>query len=342
MPVLERRPEGLYCPSGNFYIDPWKPVDRAIITHGHSDHARWGMGHYLCTKQSEPILRLRLGDDIKIQAVDYGESIHIDGATLSLHPAGHITGSAQVRIDVNGEVWVVSGDYKTEPDKISTPFELIKCHGFVTETTFGLPVYRWESEPATMAEIDRWWALNQEQGKASVLFGYALGKAQRILAGVDRAIGPIYVHGAVASVNEACRQAGIDLPECKPVSEAPAGTDWSKTLIIAPPSANGTPWMRRFKDVSTGFASGWMAIRGARRRRSVDRGFVLSDHVDWPSLMQTVSATGAECVWTTHGYADIVARYLTEQGLSSRSIATEFVGETSDASQTPEEDPTDA
>jgi putative mRNA 3-end processing factor len=242
-----------------------------------------------------------------------------------------------VRVEENGEVWVVSGDYKTEPDKVCTPFELVRCHGFVTETTFGLPVYRWEREPAIMAHINQWWMQNQRAGKASILYAYALGKAQRILAGIDRAIGPVYVHGAVAALNAACRRAGIDLPDSHLAIGAASGTDWSRALILAPPSANNTPWMRRFGDTSTGFASGWMAIRGARRRRSVDRGFVLSDHVDWPSLLATVTATGAECVWTTHGYADIVARYLTEQGLHARAISTEFIGESVDVTVTPED-----
>lgn len=342
MPVLEARPEGLYCPAGDFYVDPWRPVERAVVTHGHSDHSRWGMRQYLATRQSEPIMRARLGDEIDLQTLEYGESLTIGSAKVSLHPAGHIPGSAQVRIESAGEVWVVSGDYKSEPDRVCEPFEPVPCHGFVTETTFGLPVYRWSSERATMAEIDAWWRGNQSQGKASVLFGYALGKAQRILAGVDPSLGPIYVHGAVAAMNEACTEGGVRLPKWRRVSEAPPGETWSDALILAPPSANGTPWIRRFKDVSTGFASGWMAIRGARRRRAVDRGFVLSDHVDWNSLLAAVRATGAETVWTTHGYADIVARYLCETGLDAKPVATEFVGEAVDTLGEPEEEIADA
>lgn len=331
MPVLEVRSEGLYCAEGDFYIDPWRPVERAVITHGHSDHARWGMKRYLCTEQSAPILRARLGSDIQIQSVNFGERLVLNGATVSLHPAGHIVGSAQVRIEIEGEVWVVSGDYKTEPDKVCTPFELIPCHGFITETTFGLPVYRWRPESETMREVDQWWQENQRAGRTSVLFGYALGKAQRLLEGVDNSIGPIYVHGAVHSMNKACALAGASISNYPTVSEAPSGFAWSEALVVAPPSANGTPWMRRFKEVSTGFASGWMAIRGPRRRRGVDRGFVLSDHVDWPSLLETIKATGAETVWTTHGYSAIVARYFNELSLDARSIETEFVGEESDS-----------
>ncbi len=327
-PLLSLRKEGLYCAAGDFYIDPWRPVERAVITHGHSDHARWGMKGYLCSTPSVPILRHRLEEGAKITGVDFGEERLINGVTVSFHPAGHIPGSAQVRVEHQGQVWVASGDYKTEPDATSEPFEPIRCHGFVTETTFGLPIYQWRPEAEVMGQINDWWRANQEQGRASVLFGYALGKAQRVIGGVDAGIGPIVVHGAVEVMNRACIEAGVKLPQTMTVSEAEKGFDWSRCLIVAPPSANGTPWMRRFGTVSTAFASGWMAIRGARRRQALDRGFVLSDHVDWQALLDTVEATGAEQVWTTHGYAEQTARYLREErGLDARAIETEFRGE---------------
>ena len=285
-----------------------------------------------------PILQTRLGPEINVRGLDYGSSLSIGNAKVSLHPAGHILGSAQVRIEVNGEVWVVSGDYKTEADPTAEPFEPVKCHTFITETTFGLPIYQWKPQALVFDEINAWWTANQAQGKASLLMGYSLGKSQRILAGVDASIGPILIHGALSRLTEVYREQGIALPETPNAMEFGRGFDYSQALIIAPPSVQGTAWLRRFGDFSTAFASGWMAIRGARRRRAVDRGFVLSDHVDWPSLLSTIEATGCERVWTTHGYAAPVARHLLEKGLDARPIETRFVGETADpAAEEPEE-----
>lgn len=331
-PVLQLKPEGLYCEAGDFYVDPWRPVERAIVTHGHSDHASWGHHYYLCSKPSAPILNVRLGEEIRIQALDFGEEITIGGAKISLHPAGHILGSAQVRVEVSGEVWVVSGDYKTEADPTTEPFEPVKCHTFITETTFGLPIYRWRPKALIFDEINAWWTENQAKGKASLLMGYSLGKAQRILAGVDASIGPILIHGALTRLTDVYRDQGINLPQTRNALEFGRGFDFSKALVLAPPSVQGTPYLRRFGDFSTAFASGWMAIRGARRRRAVDRGFVMSDHVDWPALMASIEATGCERVWTTHGYAATVARYLTQKGLDARPIETRFVGESADPS----------
>lgn len=331
-PVLQLRPEGLYCEAGDFYVDPWRPVERAIVTHGHSDHASWGHRHYFCSTPSAPILRVRLGEEINLEAMDFGQSQTFGNAKVSLHPAGHILGSAQVRIEVNGEVWVVSGDYKTEADPTTEPFEPVRCHTFITETTFGLPIYRWTPQVQIFDEVNAWWAENQIKGKASLLMAYSLGKAQRILAGVDASIGPILIHGALTRLTQVYRDQGIALPETRNAMEFGKGFDFAKCLILAPPSVQGTPWLRRFGDISPAFASGWMTIRGARRRRAVDRGFVLSDHVDWPSLMASIEATGCERVWTTHGYAAPVARHLTEKGLDARPIETRFVGETADPS----------
>lgn len=289
------------------------------------------MRHYLAHEASVPIMRTRLGDEISIEGVGYGQTIQQGDAKVSLHPAGHIVGSAQVRVEVGGEVWVVSGDYKVEADQTCPPFEPVLCHGFVTETTFGLPIYQWEPEETVVGQIREWWRLNQAAGRSSIIFAYSLGKAQRIIAGVGNDLGPIVCHGAVASMNLACEFSGLQLPAWTTVSEMEGKGDWSQCLIVAPPSAAGTPWMRRFGDHSSAFASGWMTIRGARRRRAVDRGFVMSDHVDWPSLMSAVEATGAETVWTTHGYADVVARWLTEEkGLNALPLRTEFVGESAD------------
>lgn len=321
---------GLFCEAGGFYVDPWRPVDRAIVTHAHSDHARWGMKRYLCSAESERVLRLRLEEGAKIDTLAYGEAVSMNGVKVSLHPAGHILGSAQVRIEHQGRVTVVSGDYKTEPDLTCTPFEPIRCDTFITESTFGLPIYRWPLEREVFEQINAWWRGNQAKGKASLLMGYALGKAQRGLSGVDPSIGPIFLHGAVQKLTEAYRAQGVLLPETREVWEVEKGFDWSQALIVAPPSAAGSPWLRRFGDHSTAFMSGWMAIRGTRRRRAVDRGFVLSDHVDWPSLLSSIKETGAERVWVTHGYTATVVRYLEEQGIDARVLSTEFEGEQDD------------
>lgn len=327
--VLSITDRGLYCEAGEFYIDPWTPVDRAVITHAHGDHARWGSRAYLGSREGERVLRTRLGPDARIRAVNFGEVVDLNGVRVSLHPAGHILGSAQVRVEHRGEVWVVSGDYKTEPDPTCTPFEPIACHTFVTESTFGLPIYRWAPQAETFAEVAAWWRDNRDAGRASVLYGYALGKAQRLLAGlIDADVGPIYTHGAVERLNQDYRDSGIALPPTTHAGSAPRGADRVGALIVAPPSAAGTTWLRRFGTISTAFASGWMRIRGARRRRSLDRGFVISDHVDWPALLGAIEATGAQRVWVTHGYREPVVRWLAERGIEAQAVASRWEGET--------------
>jgi putative mRNA 3-end processing factor len=318
---------GLYCPTGDFYIDPWQPVARAVITHAHSDHACPGSAAYLATRDSERVLRTRLGADAHIETLAYGEIVSINGVDVSFHPAGHILGSAQVRVAYRGQVWVVSGDYKTDPDVTCAPFEPVRCHTFMTESTFGLPIYRWPPQASVLAQINDWWRRNQEAGRASILYAYALGKAQRLIAGLDPTIGPIFVHGALVRITEDYRASGVALPPVQYVGDAPRGFDWSQALILAPPSAHGTPWLRRFGPFSTGFASGWMRIRGTRRRRAIDRGFVLSDHADWPGLLAAIDATGAERVWVTHGYAAVLVRWLQEQGRDAAVLQTRFEGE---------------
>ena len=335
--ILELTDNGLYCAGGDFYVDPWRPVDRAVITHAHSDHACPGSRAYLTARPGEALLRARAGGEAAIQALDYGESVVLDGVRVSLHPAGHILGSAQVRIESGGEVWVVSGDYKLEPDPTCAAFEPVACDTFVTESTFGLPIYRWPPEAEVFAEIQSWWAANQQAGKASVLFAYSLGKAQRVLAGLDSVAGPIYTHGAVEKYCRHYREAGIALAPTTQADAAPAATDWSRALILAPPSANGTPWIRRFGPLSTGFASGWMRIRGARRRRSLDRGFVLSDHADWPGLMSAIRLSGASRVWVTHGYRAPVVEWLKQQGIDAQAVETRFDGEQDETGADPAE-----
>ena len=318
---------GLYCEAGDFYIDPWMPVDKALITHAHGDHARWGSRTYICASESERVLNTRLFN-ANITTRTWGEPFSLNGVRLSFHPAGHILGSAQIRVEYRGETWVVSGDYKTEPDPTCTAFEPVKCNVFITESTFGLPIYRWTPQSETFSEIAAWWRGNREAGRASVIFAYALGKAQRILAGLmDMAEGEFYTHGAVERLNRDYRDGGVPLPHTTYAASVPKGHSWAGALIVAPPSAAGSTWLRRFGTASTAFASGWMRVRGARRRRSVDRGFVLSDHVDWPALMTAVEATGAERVLVTHGYRDPVVRALRERGLSADSLASRWEGE---------------
>lgn len=327
--LLQSTPRGLYCAAGDFHIDPWRPVDRAIITHAHSDHARPGHTHYLAHRAAEGVLRIRLGE-IDLQCVEYGEVLHINGVRLSLHPAGHVLGSAQVRIEHRGEVWVVSGDYKVEPDPTCAPFEAVRCDAFVTESTFGLPVYRWPAQRTVFADLDAWWRDNAAAGRASVVYAYSFGKAQRILSGVDASIGPIVCHGAVETLNRAYRAAGVDLPGTRLVTEMADKAQLRQSLVIAPPSAQATPWLRRFGEHRDAFASGWMLLRGARRRRAVDRGLVLSDHADWPGLLSAIAGTGAQRIYVTHGYVPVMVRWLGEQGFDARPMESEYGGEQED------------
>lgn len=334
--LLTLTPDGLWCETGGFHVDPWRPVARAVVTHAHSDHARSGSDRYLAAAPGETILRARLGA-IRLDTLAYGESRRIGGVTVSLHPAGHVRGSAQVRIERGGEVWVVTGDYKVDPDPVAGPFEPVRCDVLISECTFGLPVYRWPDPDAVFADIDAWWAANQDAGRTSVLFGYSLGKAQRLLAGVDPGRGPILVHGAVERMNQAHRDAGVDLPETLHANAETARAHRGRALVVAPPGAGGSTWIRKFRPVSTAFASGWMRVRGRRRRRAADRGFVLSDHADWDGLLRTIEATGAERVGLTHGKTAPMVRYLREAGLDAWSIPTRFEGESEDAAV--DEDP---
>ncbi|MFD1157574.1 ligase-associated DNA damage response exonuclease [Roseovarius aestuarii] len=331
--VLTFTPNGIYCPAGDFYIDPWRPVDRALITHGHSDHARPGHARYLSTDIAAPIIRHRLGE-IELETITYCEKKDIRSASVSFHPAGHVPGSAQIRVEVAGEVWVVSGDYKVTPDALSTPFEPVKCHAFISECTFGLPVFKWLKDDVIKDEINQWWADNRAQGRASLLGAYSLGKAQRVLGLLDPNIGPILTHGAVENTNIVMRNQGLTLPDTIHVTPDTDPKQYPGALVLAPTSALGSTWARRFGAQSTAFASGWMRLRGVRRRRAADRGFVLSDHADWDGLNNAIAETGAEKIFVTHGYTDIFARWLGERGYDAEIVPTEFTGETLDDGDT--------
>jgi putative mRNA 3-end processing factor len=326
MPLIEFTERGLYCPPGKFYIDPWKPVDKAVITHAHSDHARVGSEHYLCHHLTEPLLKLRLGD-VHVDSVEWGHTTNINGVKLSLHPAGHIIGSSQVRIEYNGETWVFSGDYKTEDDGISGAFEPVQCNTFISESTFGLPIYNWQPQAKIFNSIKEWIKESQNNGKVPVVIGYSLGKAQRILKCIAEVTDNIYAHGAIWNTQQALLAAGFPQPAVKRVNPDTPKTEFRNAVIIAPPSADGTPWMKRFAPYSVGVCSGWMQVRGNVRRRNADAGFALSDHADWNGLTQAVRATGAGKVFVTHGFQAAFSRWLKEQGIESDEVRTEYGGE---------------
>lgn len=314
-------PAGLACPRGAFHVDPVQPVEMAVVTHAHADHARAGSAQYLCAAPSLPLLARRLGDDERIRAVAYGERVSLGETLVSLHPAGHVLGSAQVRIEHEGRTWVVTGDYKRQPDPTCEPFELLPCDGMVTEATFALPIYRWPDPDEVSREIFEWWGANRAHGRASVLFCYALGKAQRVLAMLSRLTDRrVFIHGAIDPIVAIYRAAGVQMLPTEPVADTARGRSFAGELVLAPELAIGSPWMRRFGAHETALASGWMRVRGNRRRRSFDRGFELSDHADWPALLETIRACGARRVLATHGYAGPLAQYLAEHGLSAEAL----------------------
>lgn len=320
---------GLYCEAGDFYIDPWRGVPKdAVITHGHSDHARPGSARYHCSTRSVPILNHRLGEPALVPH-EFGEFFTFGDVKVSLHPAGHIRGSAQVRVELDGEVWVVSGDYKRASDPTCAPFEVVPCDTFITEATFALPIYRWEPGDEVAAEIVDWWKQNESKGNASILCCYSLGKAQRLLAELasytDRTV---FAHGALLPLTEIYRQDGVEMLRLENATEFDHPEDFAGELILAPPSALATSWVKRFRNHRAAFASGWMRVRGIRRMRGYDYGFVMSDHVDWPNLLRTIDETGCSRVLATHGKTDVLVRHLRELGYEADALETAFGGET--------------
>lgn len=327
--LIEPTDAGLYCAAGGFHIDPWKPVARAVITHAHGDHLRSGSDAYLCSANARALVAHRLGSHFGVTSIPYGETVVLDGVRLALHPAGHILGSAQVRVEYRGEVWVASGDYKRQSDPTCRPFEPQRCQTFITEATFALPIFRWDEPAVTVGDIAAWVSEMRDAQRPAVLFGYALGKAQRVLAelqasGFDR---PVFVHGALMPLIDVYRDAGVAMPPVRRATEVQRGASFSGELILAPVTARGSTWMRRFRDHSAAFASGWMRIRGARRRRGYDRGFALSDHADWNDLLRTIEETAAERVFVTHGHTDTLARFLVERGIEAHGWRTQYEGE---------------
>jgi len=322
--LIQETPAGLYCEVGDFYIDPVRRVSKAVITHAHGDHARVGSSKYLTAKEGRRVLRTRLGPSANIDTVGFGEKVLMNGVTVSLHPAGHILGSAQVRVEYQGEIWVISGDYKIEPDRTCTPFEHVKCHTFVTESTFGLPVYRWPAQEYVFEDINRWWKQCRADNVAAVVLAYSLGKAQRVIAGVDASIGPIFCHPSVELLNQDYRATGIELPATWLPTQAPARNDWGGVLVIAPPMVSNSAWMSRFGKTSTAIVSGWALTRGTQRARSVDVGFPLSDHADWPGLLTAIERSEADQILVTHGYTRPMVQWLRENGKQAREVVTKF------------------
>ena len=327
MALLTVNSNGIYCEQADVHLDPWRPVDRALISHGHADHARWGHKNYMCTHSARPVIEYRL-PKAKVQSVAYGEVVTINGVHFSFHPAGHVLGSAQIRAEYKGEVWVFTGDFKTQKDPVAEDFEVVPCNHLIMECTFGLPVFRWPEEEDLKKEINAWWLECQAKEVMPVIGSYSLGKAQRVIAMLNESNGPILTHGAVENTNEVMRKQGVSLPKTTRVEGRSVDDAHRKGIVICPPSAMRSAWMKKFRPFKTAMASGWMASRGNRRRRNVDRGFLVSDHADWDGLRSTVAETGAEEVLTTHGYSHVFARYLRdEMGVQSRELKTEYGGE---------------
>lgn len=317
---------GLYCPKADVYLDPWKPVKKAILSHGHADHARWGSSSYLCTPTAAPVIKYRLGE-INLETLPFGEEKLINGVSFSFHPAGHILGSAQIKVSYKGEMVVFSGDYKTANDGFSEAFEPVKCHTFITESTFGLPVYHWQDQKWVFNEMEEWCKNNRNNGQLSILYGYSLGKAQRILQGLPESVGPIFTHSTIEAVLNVMRNQGVSLKNTIPVNEHLTRAELLSGVIIAPPAVQNSNWLKKFEPIRNGVVSGWMALRGARRRRNADKGFVLSDHADWEGLNEAISLTGAENVFVTHGYTDILSKWLIYKGLNAHPLETNFEGD---------------
>jgi putative mRNA 3-end processing factor len=320
--LLTPMPSGLCCPAGGFHIDPTRPVERAVITHGHSDHARAGHGAVLATPETLDLMRLRYGEDFagRTQAIRYGERIELDGIAITMHPAGHVLGSAQVAVEANGLRIVASGDYKNVADPTCTPFELVPCDVFITEATFGLPVFRHGDPDGEIAKLLRSVALFPE--RAHLVGAYSLGKAQRVIAlirkgGYDK---PIYLHGAMERITHYYQERGIALGELRAVRDAKKAA-LAGTIALCPPSALQEVWSRRFPDPVSAFASGWMRVRARARQRGVELPLVISDHADWDGLIATITATGASEIWVTHGQEDALVHWAKLRGLKARPLA---------------------
>lgn len=322
--LLRLTSKGLFCEKGDFYIDPMRPVPFALITHAHADHARWGHQRYLSTARTSALMKARLGTDARYEEISFGVPQQIGEVEVSFHPAGHVLGSAQIKLTDGKETWVVTGDYKMQNDRVATPYEIVPCDVLITECTFGLPVYQWKDQQEIMSEIDAWWAENVARGENSVVFAYSLGKAQRILANLEQLHGPVFCHGAVEKINQVHEDCGVELPKRAMLDSNQKKKQLEGGLIIAPPSTQNTTWLRRFRPLKTAMASGWMTLRGARRRRGSERGFILSDHLDWQELNRVIDLSGARRILFTHGYTSQCAQWFAEKGYDTAELGMEY------------------
>ncbi|APY00212.1 ligase-associated DNA damage response exonuclease [Lacinutrix venerupis] len=323
MKFIKFTKKGIYCIPGKFYLDPWLPVDHAIISHGHADHSRSGNKHYFCHDDSKAILQHRLGVDISIESMGYNQTRIINNVSVSFYPAGHVIGSVQIRLEYKGEVVVFTGDYKTQPDFITNPFESVKCHTFITESTFGLPIYNWKTELQLQEQLQNWVLQNQANNKTSVFLGYSLGKAQRIMSLID-GIDKVYVHTAINNLNNAISSSGIALPETTLLKQDFDKKDIQNKIIIMPPGLLGSRLLKRVPNAAVAICSGWMQIRGNRRWKAVDAGFAVSDHADWNGLLSAVKASEAEKVYVTHGSQATFSKYLNEIGIAAEELITDY------------------
>ena len=321
-PLFKISEAGLFCPRGAFYIDPWAPVARAVITHAHGDHAVKGSRQYVTAESGKWVLLSRMGQHAKISGLQFGQSVDLNGVKVSLHPPGHILGSAQVRAEYKGEIWVISGDYKVAPDVTCAAFEPIPCHTFVTESTFAQPCFQWEPQEITFSRIHDWWRANQAQNQGSFLYAYALGKAQRLLAGLDSSIGPVFAHRDIESVNILYRKSGVNLPSARVPNDGMTREEWDRSLILTTPSARWSQGFPHLGHFATAFASGWMMLPDAAHERRVHEGFALSDHADYRELLGAIASTGAERVLVTHGYIDEFVSDLKSRGYDASPMRT--------------------
>ena len=320
-PVLTESSAGIYCQAGEFYIDPRRRVPRAVVTHAHMDHFRHGCGEYFCSRSSLELMRLRLRGSPKVTGLEFGEQVELGDVKVSFHPAGHILGSAQVRVESAGEVTVVSGDYKRGLDPSCEPFEVVPCDTFITEATFARRGVTWRSNEEVITEIADWWGENQGLGKVSVLYCYVLGKLQRILAGLGALDSEreVFIHRDAEPYNDCYRRAGIQLAATRVVPRKLDGWSLEGALVLAPPKYLQPSWYRRFGKTETAFASGWMALEDSRKR-GYEKGFALSDHADWGELLKTIEETGARTVITCHGDSSELDDYLEGLGLNVSSL----------------------
>jgi putative mRNA 3-end processing factor len=317
---------GLFCEAGGFHIDPSRGVELALITHSHSDHARRGSRHYVTPEDGVGLLKHRLGESIRVTGVRYGEKLRYGRATISFHPAGHILGSSQIRVECDGQVWVVSGDYKRQEDPTCRPFEVVSCDTFVSEATFGNPKYLWSCAKQAVREIHDWWMSNREQGRNSLLYCYAVGKTQRVLGGLaELTEESVHLWGEAVPITEIYRNQGVKLVPTVDLDSLSPREKVQGELIIAAHRFQYTDWLARLGDVESAFASGWMKTGAWGMRRSYDRGFVLSDHADWNDLVATVRATGARRVFLQHTKDPALARHLRKLGLQAELMGVEHV-----------------